>query len=127
MNSNLTNKAGFQKLYGDYSLDYPAVNGYGSIETNYTYFKYFGLALFIVGCVAMITYLMNKDKNKNKNKNSKKENSKTMLYIASGLLAVGGGMFIFYLYAYFYIYLPQFRNFFSDLPEEGANMLKTFN
>ena len=127
MNSSLANKAGFSNLYGDYSLDYPAINSFGDIETSYSYFKYFGLSLAIIGVISLIAYKISEDQEKKKKKKSKTSTSKILMILGAIGLVGGGGLFIYYLYAYFYLYLPQYRNFFSDLPVEATEMLKNFN
>ena len=125
MDSTLANKAGFSNLYGDYSLDYPAINSFGDIEAKYMYAKYFGLALIVIGVLALISYKLKSDKD-GKNKKKKSKSSKTLLILGAVGLFLGGGMFLYYFYAYFYLYLPQYRNFYSDLPEEATELLKTF-
>jgi len=127
MNSTLANKAGFSSLYGDYSLDYPAVNSFGDIESIYSYFKYFGLALAIIGVISLIAYKISSDNDKKKKTKPKNQITKTLMILGSIGLIGGGGLFIYYLYAYFYLYLPQYRNFYSELPVEATEMLKKFN
>ena len=122
MNSNLSNRAGFENLYGDYSLDYPAVNGFGDIESKYTYTKFFGIFMIIIGAISLVAH---KYKSEDDKKNKKKSNStKILLWIASIFLILGTGFFAYFFYAYFYLYLPQYAKFYGELPEEARLLLK---
>ena len=125
MNSNLLNKAGFEKLYGYLSLDYSTINSFGGLESNYLYSKYIGIALIIIGIVALIADRMNKKENKENKKKNKK--TSTLMIIATLSLLAGSGLFLYYIYIYFYVYLEQYKNFYSELDDDGREMLKEIN
>lgn len=125
MNSNLSNKAAFENLYGDFSLDYPAINSFGDIDSNYKYFKLLGLFMIIIGAVALVAYKYKADDDKKQE--TKTKSTEILLWIASVFLLVGGGLFTYFFYAYFYLFLPQYTQFHAELPPDARILLKNFD
>ena len=126
MDSNNLKKASFAYEYGDTSLDYDSINTYGAISEKYSFYKIIGIATFVIFVLAVLGGVKTKTE-EDKFKKKEKSNLSTILFIIAGvLLIISFSCLGYYFYAFSVLYLGEYRDYYSDLPEDGINRLRNF-
>ena len=121
MSQFLTNK--FVNEYGKYSNNYEYVSPSGSISPINQISLFLGIACLIGGIVLSIASIPPKIKNNPKKRQNRSTAKKVLLVF--GLLSIFASFcgFGFYIYIYLVKYLPQYRQWYSSLPQGAIDEL----